>query len=214
MSPKTPLSLLIAALLIPALGCEGPQAPSRTPVNDFGQLRRGLVFSWPEDRQPVRFWTENDGAPRRLLELGIRIWEAQFLYGEFRGEVVADSSQADVLVEFVGPPLQDEPLTDDTPAIQACSGVTAVPPIVSNQLTAPFSIRVNWGVAFDNQDTINCVARVTNHEIGHALGIFEESGNTDDLMFTTPLVRLPSRIDRNTVLTLYHTTANITPFER
>ncbi len=73
---------------------------------------------------------------------------------------------------------------------------------------------MNWGVVFDNQDTINCVARVTNHEIGHALGIFEESLNTDDLMFTMPVVRFPSRIDRNTVQTLYHTTANITPFER
>ncbi len=208
--PAPALATLLVALII---SCDFPNAPSRELSYEFVRQPENLVFSWPSTRLPVKFWTEDGTNLRRHLESAIAIWESQFLYSEFTGEVVTDSASANVRVRFAGPSVADLPVTDDPP-VQVCSGVTTVPAVESGRFTGSFNVTVNWGGVFVDQDIVNCIARVTSHEIGHTLGIFAHSPDANDLMFTTPVIRFPSAADRNTVQKLYHTPPNVLPFDQ
>ena len=55
-----------------------------------------------------------------------------------------------------------------------------------------------------------CLALTTAHELGHALGIWQHSDSTTDLMFADPLVSQPSDRDLQTVELLYRQTPNVT----
>jgi predicted Zn-dependent protease len=56
--------------------------------------------------------------------------------------------------------------------------------------------------------------RTVIHELGHALGIIQESPNASDIMAVTPLASLPTQRDRETVQVLYHTVPNLRPAPR
>lgn len=191
-----PATLLVALII----SCDFPNAPSREPSYEFARQPENLVFSWPSTRLPVKFWTGDGTNLRRHLESAIAIWESQFLYGEFTGEVVTDSAAADVRVKFSG--------------AAVCGGVTPVSPVESGRFTRVFNVAVTWDGANSDQDIVNCIARVTNHEIGHTIGILAHSPSPEDLMFVTPEIRLPSAADRNTVQKLYHTPPNVLPFDQ
>jgi len=49
------------------------------------------------------------------------------------------------------------------------------------------------------------------HELGHTLGLFQESPDTLAIMFSPPAVSEPAAIDRRTVQVLYHTAATLSP---
>ena len=204
-----PATLLVALII----SCDFPNAPSREPSYEFARQPENLVFSWPSTRLPVKFWTGDSTNLRRHLESAIAIWVSQFLYSEFTGEVVTDSAAADVRVKFAGPSVADLPVTDDPP-VPVCTGVTTFPPVESGRFTDSFTVAVTWGGIFADQDVVNCIARVTNHEIGHTIGILAHSPSPEDLMFVTPEIRLPSAADRNTVQKLYHTPPNVLPFDQ
>ncbi len=209
LARAVPATLLVALII----SCDFPNAPSRELSYEFAATPQNLVFSWPSTRLPVKFWTGGGTNLRRHLESAIAIWESQFLYSEFTGEVVTDSASADVRVRFAGPSIAELPVTDDPP-VQVCTGVTTVPAVASGRFTDSFSVAVTWGGIFAEQDVVNCIARVTSHEIGHTVGIFAHSPDPNDLMFTTPMIRFPSAADRNTVQKLYHTLPNVLPFDQ
>ena len=48
------------------------------------------------------------------------------------------------------------------------------------------------------------------HEMGHALGLWQHSTNTSDVMYPVALNGIPSKRDRNTVYKLYNTSAHVT----
>jgi predicted Zn-dependent protease len=73
---------------------------------------------------------------------------------------------------------------------------------------------VRWFAGFTPTDIANCLARVTAHEIGHSIGLFQHSNNPGDLMFGVPAVRAPSPRDRSTAQVLYHTKATLVPAPR
>jgi predicted Zn-dependent protease len=209
-----------AALLGTALGatrCE-PTAPVRDCTGctyDFADTIPPdtiLVFHWPAARLPVRFYAAPQGAMPVLVSLGIAAWQAQFLYGEFRGVQVTDSSRADVIVQWEsGVPADVAP--DPGPPVPACGGATTNPAAVfadssANVLHVMLSPR---GGAFTDAQVAACLRRVVIHELGHALGLLNESPFPFDIMNETPTVLLPTSRDRSTVEVLYHTTPTVVP---
>ena len=104
------------------LACSDILTPSRTPryLSDLA----GEVFRWPGERLPVRYFADTRGTMPALVRTSLREWEAQFLYGEFSGTLVADSMAADVIVTWQDSVPPDVP-PDTTGALGACDGVTS-----------------------------------------------------------------------------------------
>jgi hypothetical protein len=208
--------LAVVAAGVTLWGCDSLEAPPRPAPYEFRLAGTDSVFHWPADRLPVKWYAEPAGALPDYVERGITVWERQFLYGEFRGRMTADSAEADVIVELQGTPPPEVPLTDDPPR-DVCEGVTIVPPRVTTDegvavLAGRLRIVLWWFPTLDPVDVANCLARTTLHEMAHAMGIFGHSDDPADLMFRLPEVALPSYRDRATAQYLYHLPAYIRPW--
>jgi len=204
------------AVLVGLAGCQSVESPNRPAPYEFRASPTDPIFHFPSSQLPVRFWAEPTGALPEYVELGMEMWAAQFLYGEFWGVLVADSLQADIIVRMPGTPPPDAPLTDD-PAVQTCDGVTHIPEFGDDgtgqlRFDARIDIEMGW---FSGQpsDIANCLARVTAHEIGHAMGIFNHSFVPNDLMAIPVTARQPTARDASTIQTLYHIETDILPFQ-
>ena len=207
-------SLLLGAAILIA-GCE-PAAPVRDCAGclyDFADTippNTVLVFHWPATRLPVRFYADPRGAMPALVSLGIAAWEGQFLYGEFAGVQVADSSHADVIVQW-GSGVPPDVAPDPGPPVQACDGSTTNPanafPLGENVLHVEIVVRAG----FPDGQVAACARRVAVHELGHALGLLKHSPYADDIMYAVPTVTMPSPEDRRTIEVLYHTSPTVTP---
>lgn len=210
---RRPGSLLALAAACVAVACETAAAPERELAYPLEDPRSGLTFHWTPGDLPVRYWVSDDaGSVRDFVREGLRTWAGAFLHGEFRGVMVADSAEADVLV-FVEPgtPPPGNP-TDDPPLLGACGGVTGydLEPD-EDRLVRPFRVTVEWDSRYADGDVVNCLERVAIHEIGHTIGLFGHSSNELDLMHANPRVRSPSPADQASAEVLYHTAPTITP---
>jgi hypothetical protein len=204
------------AVLLLALACE-PTAPVRDCAGctyDFADTvppNTTLVFHWPADRLPVRFYADPRGAMPVLVALGVASWQAQFLYGEFRGAVVPDSSAADVIVTWVSGVPPDAP-PDPGPPQDACAGATTDPTSVFRDSSANvLHVVLTPRAGFTDGQVAACLRRVVIHEVVHALGLLRESPFTDDILNETPTVAAPSARDRRTIEVLYHTSPTVAP---
>jgi predicted Zn-dependent protease len=187
--------------------------PDHSPTYDFTDAF-GDVFHWPAGRLPVRFYAEPRGSLRSALAGAVDAWQRQFLYGEFSGTLVDDSTIADVIVRWADsvPP---DAAPDAGPAVKACGGVTnATVDSTGTAIAGPFEtqIQILTGTVYTAGQVQACVARTTIHEMGHALGLFQESPDTlHDIMGAPPRVNQPSDGDRRTVEALYHTPPTLGP---
>lgn len=203
-------SVILAGVLVCTAACDEAAAPGRQAGYDFDLLGTGLVFHWSSDRLPVRYWVAGDaGVVADFVQAGLQLWERQFLYGEFRGVVVADSALADVRVRVTPGTPPAGTSSADAPVIGACDGVTSFDLDDADALQGPFEVRVGWDARYSDGDIVNCLERVTIHEVGHTLGLFAHSSSEMDLMNPTPRVRAPSPDDRATAEILYHTAPTI-----
>ena len=205
--------LLLIGTAALALACFEPMVPNHDPTYPFAD-QFGDVFHWPENRLPVRFYAEPRGNLRALLTAAVDAWQRQFLYGEFSGTLVNDSTAADVIVRWADSVPPDAP-PDNGPPVKACGGVTqGVLDSSGTAFAGPFEtqIQILTGTVFTAGQVQACVARTTIHEMGHALGLLQESPDSlRDIMATTPKVNQPSDGDRRTVEALYHTPATLGP---
>lgn len=205
---------LLALALVTA--CMEPDIPDHSLVYDFSD-GFGHIFHWPADRLPVRFYADPRGNMAALVQRAIGVWQDQFLYGEFRGTMVADSNQADVIVFWSDSVPPDVP-PDNGPPVKACGGLSQVATdsgADSLQLAGPIHSSVGVLINGSTAGQVEaCVRRTVIHELGHALGIIQESPDSADIMAVTPFASLPTRRDRETVQLLYHTVPNLRPAPR
>lgn len=204
---------LHVALLLVVAACSDSNSPLRGDFYEWRLIETSatgapdtLSFAWPVSRLPVRIWAQDSlGLPTRM-QAAINTWQDQFLYGEFRGEMVSDSTTADIIV-IAGP------ATGTAPTLRAmarqCQGATdiAVDPATFT-LTPPMRIYIEVRLE-DSAGLDDCLNLTSAHELGHAIGIFQHSPDPDDLMYSDPIVLAPSVRDRNTANRAYHTPTTI-----
>lgn len=211
--PSLRATVVLAALA--AFACGDIGAPTR---NDFYDWRLVVLtdvgtdtvqFHWARGDLPVRVWVAEDEVPDlpSHIQRAVDTWEAAYLYGEFRGQLVSDSISAQVIVRGVPAPPEAAARATRLPSALApeCRGATDVditPDLT--QLRLPIRIYLSPRVSPDSPGLTECLALTSIHEIGHAIGIFAHSPNPADIMFADPQVDLPSELDLGTAEVLYH----------
>lgn len=201
---------LVTGLLL-VVACSDPTVPART--STYGFDFAGDVFRWPPSRSPVRYYADTRSNMRELIEHAIGSWENQLLYGEFRGELVSDSSLADVIVTWLDSAPPDVP-PDAGPPVFACDGVTTLHlDSAGTALEQPIHTQIGIPTAqvYTAAQVAACVRRVTIHELGHTLGLLQHSAASADIMYLPAQASAPSGRDRQTVQVLYHTPPTIAP---
>ena len=214
MSGLSPRATIVLAA-VAALACGDISSPVRDDVYDWRLVvltetgADTVHFHWDRDDLPVRVWVAEDEVPDlpSHMRRAIDIWEAAYLYGEFKGELVSDSNSAQVIVRGVPPP--PEPAARASRLLSAlapeCRGATDldISPDLT-QLRLPIRIYLEPRVSLDSPGLGDCMALTSIHELGHAIGIFAHSSDPEDIMFTDPQVDLPSEADLETAEVLYH----------
>jgi len=212
MSPRRLLPLLSLAIAVGLLSCADIAAPSRTTAYEWRRIVATaagpdtLSFHWPQSRLPVRIWAEDTLNLPAHVQQGIDQWEAAFLYGEFQGQLVSDSSVADVIVTSGLAPKGGFSITRLKALAPECQGGTDVElDAGGQQIIPPIRVYVDPRFAPSSPGVDQCMALTTTHELGHSLGIFAHSPNADDIMFGDPVVAEISPRDRATAELAYHT---------
>jgi hypothetical protein len=216
---KVPQRLLLCAAGGILLACADIAAPNRSNAYEWRRLVGAgggevdtMSFHWATEDLPVRFWAEDSlNAPEHVAS-AIEQWQAAFLYGEFSGVVVPDSTTADVIVRIgLAPKGGFSVRRLESVLAPECQGATDVELSTSGQqVVRPIRVYVNPRFAVGLPGVDECLAFTTTHEIGHALGITAHSPNPDDIMYADPLVAGLSARDRSTAELAYHTPPTLT----
>jgi hypothetical protein len=211
--------LIFGGAALAALACGDIVSPERTELYEWRRFEPAagggtdtLSFHWDRSRLPVRIWAEDIAGLPGNAERAIRVWEAGFLYREFQGELVSDSSTADVLIFGNAPPNLKLGVHRLHSMAPECSGATDIETNDDHtELLLPIRVFINPVFPVDQVATRTCLALTTIHELGHAFGIFQHSPDPADIMFTNPQVELPSVRDRGTMEADYHYPPTLEP---
>lgn len=197
--------------------CADIAAPSRTPAYEWRRIVATatgpdtLSFHWPQSRLPVRIWAQDTLNLPAHVQHGISEWERAFLYGEYQAQLVSDSSVADVIVTSGIAPKGGLSITRLQSLAPECQGATDIELDASGQqILPPIRVYVDPRFAPSSPGVDECMALTTTHELGHSMGIFAHSANTDDIMFADPVVAEISPRDRATAELAYHTEPTLT----
>jgi hypothetical protein len=212
-------ALLAAGALVALAACHdglGPGHCFEPNVQAYGFAMNGdtnLVFHWPASYMPVRVYAEPTGQLPANVGAAMSLWVGAFRCGELSLAVATDSTKADIIVRNPAslPVAQAASRAIQSDSVGACTGVTRFElDSTGPRLASP----IHSYVAPLSTDTVavaSCYHFVTAHELGHALGIFAHSPDTNDLMYTAPRRRVLSEADRYTIQLLYHTPSKVGP---
>ena len=167
--------------------------------------RTRLSFFWSQNRLPVRIWAEDAAGLPEFAERAIGVWESGFLYREFRGEMVSDSSTADVLIFANSAPNLTLGVHRLHSMAPECSGATDLE--VSDdhtQLLTPIRIFIDPVAPGGPAGHPDLPGAHHDPRAGPRARIFQHSPNPDDIMFADPRVEAPSDRDRGTIEAIYH----------
>ena len=205
--------LFIPAVAAIALACGDIGSPSRLDHYEwrFTSGPDTISFHWPRGTQ-VRFWAEDTFNLPAHTQTAIDNWKRALLYREFDGEVVADSSVADVIVTAGFPPGGGGILIGRAPECEALTDIEL--DVDTRSLTLPMHVYVARRFDPALPETQRCFELVMTHEVGHALGIFRHSPDPADIMFFAPTVQEPSVRDRQTAEILHHAPVTVTTTRR
>jgi predicted Zn-dependent protease len=218
VSPRLLIPLLCLASGPALLSCADIAGPSRNIAYEWRQIVSTptgldtLSFHWPQSRLPVRIWAADTLNLPAHVRHGIDVWEAAFLYGELRAVVVSDSTVADVIVTSGIAPKGGFSVTRlESLMAPECQGATDVELAASgSEILPPIRVYVDPRFSPSSPGVDTCMALTTTHELGHSLGIFAHSTNSEDIMYADPVVTTLSPRDRATAELAYHTEPTLT----
>jgi predicted Zn-dependent protease len=205
-----------------ALGCSDSAEPSSVTGYDWRLIvaydsagipkMDTLSFHWPRGSLPVKIWVEDqDSLPARVQE-GITLWKTAFTSGEWNATIVADSTTADVIFLATQPP----------PALRAshvrvhamaspCYGTVDLETGATRfEVLEPMHAYVFPSLPSDPNIT-SCLRTIAAHELGHTLGLFQESPDSLDIMYAFPTATTLSARDIATARNAYHTPSDMVP---
>jgi hypothetical protein len=199
------------------LSCADIASPSRGNAYEWRRLVGTgnvdtLSFHWPQSTLPVKYWAEDSLSLPAHVEHALGVWEAAFLYGEFSGALVPESTSADVIVRVGIAPKGGFSVTRlESLMAPECQGATDIELSTSGrEIIRPIRVYVDPRFAPGSPGVDACMALTTTHEVGHSMGIFAHSPDAEDIMFGDPVVSSLSASDRSTAELAYHTEATLT----
>lgn len=164
-----------------------------------------LTFRWKRDQLPVRYWVEDSLGLPAHVESAITTWRGAFLYGEWDGALVGDSSQADVIVRLTTPPVKPSPTLRFHAVLPECQGATDIDTLATrNQLALPVRIYLDPRFSPGQGDLDTCLAVTATHEVGHSIGLIQHTGDPADVMYSDPVTATLSPRDIRTAEAIYH----------
>ena len=214
---------LAVALVVAGAACADIASPLRDNFYEWrlitpaasGTGVDSLSFHWPRNRLPVRVWVEDAASLPVNVPIAIATWRGAFLYGEFDATIVGDSSAADVIVRAGGAPgveFSRRAVRLHSALAPQCAGATDLDISEDHtQLRLPVRMYIDPRSDPNAADLPACLALTTIHELGHALGIWEHSAQSTDIMFADPVAGVPSDRDLGTAEVLYHLPPNVEP---
>ncbi len=215
----------IPFVVLLAAACSDLISPTRVPPYEYRQFVASgtaridtLTFRWPRAFLPVRIWVADDEPLRQPIQTAISRWQGALLFGEFRAELVADSSRADVIVRNVPSPggIGLSRIRLDALAPE-CIGATDISTDGAlTQVVLPMRMYIWPRFAPNNPNLSTCYEITATHEMGHVLGIISPNHSPDprDVMFSNPVFNGLSARDIATAEVVSHITPTLVPTGR